>query len=295
MRILVCLGLILALTTPVRADIVVRDDTGQDIRLKAPARRIVTLAPHVAESLFAAGAGDRLVGAVNFSDYPEAAARVPQVGGYDRFDLEAIAALKPDLVVAWQSGNPPAQVDKIRALGLPVFTVQPNHLEDVATQLEQLGRLAGTEAVAKPAAERYRQRLAALRAAYAGKAPVRVFYQVWKTPLMTVGAPQIISDIIKLCGGDNVFGKLPQMAPAVSVEAVLEADPEAIVVSGMGEAQPEWLNDWRQWKRMTAVKRDNLFHVNPVLIQRHTPRILDGAEQLCRHLETARSRRPARP
>ncbi len=274
------------------ADLAVRDDTGQEIRLKAPARRIVTLAPHAAESLFAAGAGDRLVGTVNFSDYPEAARKVPQVGGYDRFDLEAVVALKPDLVIGWQSGNAPAQLDKLKALGVPVFVLQPNRLEDVAGQLEQMGRLAGTEAVANAAAARFRERLAGLRKAYGGKPPVRVFYQVWKTPLMTVGRPQIISDLIHLCSGDNVFGKLDQMAPTVSVEAVLAADPEVIVASGMGDDRPEWLDDWRQWKNVTAVKRQNLFHISPYILQRHTPRLLDGAERLCAVLEEARTRRP---
>ena len=133
-----------------------------------------------------------------------------------------------------------------------------------------------------------------LRKANAGKPKVRTFYQIWKTPLMTVGGPQIISDAITLCGGENVFGHLGKMAPTVSVEAVLEADPEAIVATGMGDAKPEWLKDWDKWTQMTAVKRNNLFHINPDIMQRRTPRILDGAEKLCAHLDVARSHRPAR-
>ena len=130
--------------------------------------------------------------------------------------------------------------------------------------------------------------------AIVGKAKVRVFYQIWKSPLMTVGGPQIISDAIRLCGGENVFGQLKQMAPTVNVEAVLEADPEAIVATGMGDARPEWLSDWDKWTQMTAVKRGNMFHINPDIMQRHTPRILDGAEQLCAHLDVARSHRPTK-
>ncbi len=276
------------------ADLVFKDDTGQEIRLKAPAKRIITLAPHAAESLFAAGAGDHLVGTVDYSDYPPAARKVPRVGGYSRIDLEAVAALKPDLVLAWESGNNMTQVDKLRALGLTVYVSQPNTIEHVADQLERMGQLAGTEAAANAAADRFRKRLAAIRAANASKPKVRVFYQIWKTPLMTVGGPQIISDAIKLCSGDNVFGHLGKMAPTVSVEAVLEADPEAIVATGMGDAKPEWLHDWDKWTRMTAVKRDNLFHINPDIMQRHTPRILDGTEKLCAHLDVARSHRPAK-
>ena len=276
------------------ADLGFKDDTGQEVRLKAPARRIVALAPHIAESLYAAGAGDKLVGTVEYSDYPPEAKKVARVGGYSRVDLEAVAALRPDLVLAWESGNNMTQIDKLKALGLTVYVSQPNKMENVADQLERLGQLAGTEAVAKPAAERFRQRLESLRKANAAKPRVRVFYQIWKAPLMTVGGPQIISDAIKLCSGDNVFGHLGKMAPTVSVEAVLEADPEAIVATGMGDSKPEWLHDWDKWTKLTAVKRNNLFHINPDIMQRHTPRILDGAEKLCAHLDVARSHRPSK-
>jgi len=288
------LAAMLGLSSVARAEIVVRDDAGNDVHLNTPARRIVTLAPHSAESLYAAGAGAYLVGTVDYSDYPPAARKVPRIGGYSRLDLEAIVALKPDLVIAWQSGNAAVQVDKLRALGLTIFITQPNLMADVAHQLEQLGQLAGTEKTANAAASAFRQRQEALRTANAGKPKVRVFYQIWKNPLVTVGGPQIITDAIHLCGGENIFGQLARMAPTVSVEAVLEADPEIIIATGMGDARPEWLHDWDKWTRMTAVRRGNLFHINPDIMQRHTPRILDGAEQLCAHLDVARSRRPAK-
>lgn len=284
----------LALLPAAHAHLGFTDDGGREVRLAAPAKRIVTLAPHTTEILYAAGAGDRLVGTVEYSDYPPAAQKVARVGSYARLDLEAIVALKPDLVIAWESGNPGGQVDKLRALGLTVYSSQPNRMDDVAAQLTRFGQLAGSEATANAAAAAFRQRLAQLRAEHAGKPPVRVFYQIWKAPLMTVGGPQIISDTIRLCGGENVFGKLEQMSPTVSVEAVLAADPEAIVASGMGDSRPEWLDDWSKWTRLTAVRRGNLFHINPDLMQRHTPRLLDGAAQLCAALEIARGRRPAK-
>ena len=276
------------------ADVVVKDDSNREVRLKAPARRIVSLAPHIAESLYAAGAGERVVGTVDYSDYPPEAKRLPRVGGYSRIDLEGVAALKPDLVIAWESGNHAAQIDKLRALGLTVYVTQPNVMDDIATQIERFGQLAGTDATARAAADHFRKRLDGLRTANAGKPKVRVFYQIWKSPLMTVGGPQIISDAIRLCGGDNVFGQLRQMAPTVSLEAVLEADPEVIVATGMGNARPEWLDEWDKWPRLTAVKRGNLFHINPDIMQRHTPRILDGATALCADLDQARAKRPAR-
>ncbi len=289
MKRLACLLAFLACHA--HADIVVTDDTGATLRLKESARRIVSLAPHVTETLFAAGAGGQIVGAVDYSDYPEAAQKVPRVGGYSKLDLEAIAALRPDLAVGWASGNSPAHIDKLRALGIPVYLAQPERIDDVATNLERYGELAGTQAAARAAAANFRNRLAALRAHYATRPKVRVFYQIWKQPLMTVGGGQVISDAIRLCGGENVFAHLKPLAPKVGIEAVLAADPEAIVASGMGEARPEWLDDWRQWTSMTAVKRDNLFFIPPDLIQRHTPRLAEGAARLCAQIETARGRR----
>ncbi len=236
-----------------QAEIVINDDRGTAVKLAAPAQRIVSLAPHITEVLFAAGAGGRIVGTVEYSDYPEAAQKIRRVGGYSRLDLEAIAALKPDLVIGWQSGNAAAHVDKLQQLGLALFVSQPDRIEDIARTLETYGRLAGTEAVAMPAAKAFRERLAALRTQYAKREPLRVFYQVWKQPLTTINGRQIISDAIRLCGGVNVFADLASLAPNVSVEAVLAANPEVIIASGMGDSRPEWLDDWRRWKQMTAV------------------------------------------
>ena len=279
---------------PLRAEIVVRDEGGRTLRLAQPARRIVSLSPHITENLFAIGAGERVVGTVEFSNYPEAAKRIPLIGGYEKIDLEAVAAPKPDLILAWESGNIASHVARLRAIGLNVAVTEARRIEDVPADLERLGALTGLEA-SRAVAARFRERLAALRAGHAGRPPVRVFYQVWNQPLMTVGGGQIISDAIRLCGGENVFAALKQMAAPVTVESVLAADPEAIVASGMGEERPEWLDEWRRWPRLTAVARGNLFFVHPDHIQRHTPRILDGIERLCRHLETARARRAAQP
>lgn len=274
------------------AEVSVRDDLGNTVRLANPAQRIVSLSPHTTETLFAAGAGSRVVGTVDYSDYPEAAKKIPRVGGYSAFDLEAVVKHKPDLIVAWYSGNAPAHVDKLKAMGFPIYVSQPNRIEDVAGEIERLGQLAGSTATAQAAARAFRERLASLTARYSKRPVVRTFYQIWKEPLMTIGKDQIISDAVRLCGGDNVFGKLETMAPRVTVEAVIAANPEIIVASGMGDSRPEWLDDWKRWTTIEAVKRDNLFFVQPELLQRHTPRILDGTERLCEHLETARSRRP---
>ena len=287
-----CLWLLSA-SSALAAGISVRDDTGATVSLAQPAQRIVTLSPHLAETVFAAGAGGQIVGTVDYSNYPEAARRIPRVGGYSRFDLEAVVALKPDLIIAWEGGNAPAHLQKLRRLGLPVYLSQISRLEDIAGEIERIGALAGTRQSADTAARTFRRRLADLQARYAGRPVVRTFYEVWHQPLKTVGGQQFISSVIRLCGGENVFGTLTATAPDVTIEAVLAANPEAIIASGMGEARPEWLDDWQTRPGLLAVQRQNLFFIPPDLIQRHTPRLLDGAERLCQYLETARSRRPA--
>jgi iron complex transport system substrate-binding protein len=169
--------------------------------------------------------------------------------------------------------------------------VQPERIDDVAANLERYGELAGTQATARAAAKSFRDRLAELRTQYGTRPKVRVFYQIWKQPLMTVGGRQVISDAIRLCGGENVFADLKPLAPKVTVEAVLAADPEVIIASGMDAARPEWVDDWRQWPGLTAVKRDNLYFIPPDLIQRHTPRLAEGTARLCAQLEAARGKR----
>lgn len=279
-------------SVPVCAEIAVRDDSGEVLRLTQPARRIVSLAPHITELVFAAGAGDRLAGVTAYSDYPEAAKKLPLVGGYSALDLEAIVALRPDLVIAWQTGNSSAHVAKLKALGLPVFINQPNRIMDVAASLERIGELAGTAEAGRAAANAFRARYAELRSRYGERPKVRMLYEIWNVPLRTVNGRHLISDVISLCGGENVFADLPQLAPTVTAEAVLSSNPEAIVASGMDEARPEWLDQWKRWRELTATARGNLFFIPPEMIQRHTPRILEGAERLCKHLETARGRRP---
>ncbi|MBI3524992.1 MAG: cobalamin-binding protein [Betaproteobacteria bacterium] len=276
----------------VHAEIIVQDDVGHTLHLAAPARRIISLAPSITENLYAAGAGAYIVGAVDYSDYPQAARQLPRVGNYARLDLEAILALKPDLVIGWEGGNPAAHLAKLRALGVPLFISQPAKLDGIATSIERFGTLAGTGAVAGEAARAFRTRLAALRARYANQPPVRSFYQIWNQPLSTINGEQAISDVMRLCGAENVFAGLSQLAPTVTLEAVLAANPEAIVASGMNETRPEWLDMWKRWRDLTATARGNLFFIPPDIINRPTPRVLDGAQMLCNQMETVRSRRP---
>jgi iron complex transport system substrate-binding protein len=280
------------------AAVSVVDDAGQTITLAQPARRVVSLAPHVTEMLYAAGAGDRIVGTVAYSDYPPEARDIPRVGDNKALDLERIAALKPDLIVAWRHGNAQKQTDRLRALGLPLFHSEPRKLEAIADNIEKLGSLTGTEASARQAAQAFRGEVASLRASYAGRAPVTVFYQVWQQPLMTLNGQHLVSDMLALCGGRNLFFNESLLVPTVSVEAVVAGNPEVLLTPSMGATRSDRpLPDfamWERWKQMTAVARGNLFSIDGDLVNRAGPRAVLGAQRICQQLETARGRRPAR-
>jgi iron complex transport system substrate-binding protein len=273
----------------VRADITISDDSGRQVKLAGPARRIVSLAPYITELLFAAGAGDAVVGATEFSDFPEAARAIARVGGGTGLDLEAILALQPDLIVAWQSGNPAGQVERLQSLGMSVFMSEPRQLMDVPDTLLRLGRLAGTEAVAQANADSFIRRYHQLQQRYTQRPMVSVFYQIWEQPLMTLNGDHLFSDVVRLCGGRNVFGDLPALAPQVDIEAVLAADPAVIVVAADKKDSP-LLAAWERWPSLSAVAQGHVYAVARERLVRHSPRILDGAEEFCVILEGVREK-----
>ncbi|MHB8623011.1 MAG: cobalamin-binding protein [Sulfuricaulis sp.] len=273
------------------AEISVHDDAGRIVDLPAPARRIVSLAPNVTELLYAAGAGYAVVGASQYSDYPKAAKRLPRVGSGAGLDLEAIAALHPDLIVYWESGNSPWQVARLSQLGFHVFATEPRHIDDIPSLLERIGRLAGTEVVATKVAAEFRHHVTELRDRYTGRRIVPVFYQILDNSLFTVSGRQIISDVIQLCGGVNIFTDLPGLAAPVDVESVLLKNPEVILASGKQSLWSDWRIRWHNWPMLAAVQQDNLFYIPSVLIERQGPRILQGAQQVCSMLDQARIKR----
>jgi iron complex transport system substrate-binding protein len=274
-------ALLLAISSLSLHALEVVDDSGKQITLAAPAQRIISLAPHVTEQLFAIGAGEKIVGAVDYSDYPEAAKAIPRVGGYSRLDLEQILALKPDLIVGWQSGNNTQQLERLETLGFTLYRSEPRHLDDIAEGMARLGVLTGTQLEADKQAALFRNKVGRLRIAAQGRATRSVFYQIWNRPLMTVNGEHLINEVITLCGGRNIVAELPVLTPTVSEEAVIAADPEIIIASGMGQERPEWLNEWRRWPQLNAVKSERLYVINPSIIQRATPRLLQGAEVMC--------------
>ena len=278
-----------ALTVQAYSVVEVYDDEGTQITLAIPAQRIVSLAPSLTELIYSAGAGENLVGVVEYSDFPAAAKALPIVGRFDLLDIERILELDPDLVVAWQTGNPRSSVNQLKQLGLTVYVAEPRSLAAIPSHIERLAVLVGKELSDLKVIYDFQQKLEALNSKYRHQSPVTIFYQVWDRPLITAGGNELINDIITLCGGRNIFANIRRVAPKVSREAVLKRNPEVIIASGMDIERPEWLDDWLRWPSLKAVANKNLFFVPPDLLQRHTPRALLGAAQMCDQLDQARS------
>ncbi len=271
----------------------VTDDVGRIVTLATPARRIISLAPHTTELLFAAGAGDRVVGVVDYSDFPEAAKALPRVGSSSALDLERIVALRPDLIVGWRSGNPVAAVERLAKLGIATFLSEPHRLDDIPSDIERLAVLTGTVDTAASASRNFRDAARVLRDTYSKRAAVRVFYQIWDQPLITVNGDHIISAVLNVCGGENIFATLGPLAPQISVEAVLAADPEVIII-GDSDARHQGGDFWGRWPSLQAVNKKHIYGVSPDHMQRHTPRILLGARRVCEILDEVRVQRDGR-
>ncbi|MBL39354.1 MAG: cobalamin-binding protein [Xanthomonadales bacterium] len=246
--------------------------------------RIVSLAPHLTELAFDAGIGDMLVGVVEWSDYPAAAASLPRVGDAFRFDLEKILRLETTHALAWGGGTPPGAIAELEALGVAVEIVEIEGLEEIGSAIERLGVLGGSPVTAEATAASFRERLADFRARREStRRAVSIFYQVSERPLFTLGAKHVINEVFALCGGVNLFDELNSEAASVDLEAVLARDPLAIVIGGDRQAAVE--THWASYPNLRAVACDNILQVDPALLVRPTPRILDGAGKLCTWLD----------
>ena len=276
------------------AVISVQDDAGNTVVLPRAAQRIVTLAPHTTELVFAAGGGDRIVGTVGYSDYPPAARNIARVGDHRQIDLERIIALKPDLLIVWLHGNSERQLEHIRKLNIPFYYSEPHKLDDIPRAVLRIGQMMGTESQAQQSAAELRRQLAKLSEQYRNRPPVRVFYQVWGRPLYTLNGEHILSDVIRLCGGENIFAKLSVTAPAVSIEAVMMENPEVIINGDRRDSTKAGLEIWEGYSTMLAVQRRNLFSIDADLLNRAGPRLIEGAAAICEKLDQARNRRTER-
>lgn len=280
------LGLFVVLR--VFAEVAVVDDAGQEVALTSPAMRVVSLAPNITEILFFIGAGEQMVGAVEYSDFPPAARDLPVIGSHSRFDVEQILSLKPDLIVGWLSGNSLEDLEGLKRLGLPVFISEPSTVEGIVSLMERLGALTGHQAQSLSQASAFRASFNASRETYSTRRQVSVFYQVWEQPIYTLNGDHVISQLISLCGGRNIFSDLKQLAPVVSLESVLARDPEVIVGGGIFGQTPPWAERWQSWPTVRAVRNRHIYAVDSDHIARMGPRLAEGVEALCLVIDKAR-------
>ncbi|MBT3262964.1 MAG: cobalamin-binding protein [Acidiferrobacteraceae bacterium] len=264
------------------------DDTHAQIRLSTPAQRIISLAPNLTEILFFIGAGDRVVGTVDHSDYPPAALQVPRVGSHSRFDFETILRLQPDLILAWESGNPAALVTRLEQLGLTVYRAEPATLALIASTLVRIGKLTGNDKTANRLAGQFLEEAESIRKTFYRKKLIRVFYQVWHDPLITLNGDHLVSRLLEDCGAHNVFADLPDIAPTVSRESIISRNPAAIIAGDGTGGSHRALDHWANWDQVDAVANGRLYIVNSDHLHRHSPRILEGMRELCQVIDRAR-------
>lgn len=276
--------------TVCRAELTVRDDSGRAVTLAAPAVRVVSLAPHLTEMAFAVGGGGAVKAVIRYSDYPAAARELPVVGDAFALDFEAIVRLQPDLVLVWTSGLNERHRARLRALGLPVFESEIRSAGAIADTLRRLGTLLGHAEAAAAAAARFERDWQSLRDRHRDKAAVRVFWQLWQDPLMTVNREHLIGEAIQACGGVNIFGSLPLLTPTVSWEATVAADPQLIAASGRATDASEEFSRWRRFVQVSAVRHEQFAYLDADLIGRMGPRFVQGAAALCEAIDRARPR-----
>ena len=277
------------LVSPLASSVIeVVDDNGDSIKLANVAQRIISLSPNTTEILFHIGAGEKIVGADEYSNYPPAANDIVRVNNHAAANYELILSLKPDLVIAWQSGNGEQIISRIRELNIPVFVVETASLEDIPNLYRRLGQLSEYAAQANTQAEKFSQRLNQLHKSFSSRQAIRVFYQIWNEPLMTLNGDHLVTDMIELCGGVNVFADAAALVPYVNIESVVAANPQIIISGGKNKSDLLDSGYWRKWSGISAVKNKHLYAIPSDLLQRHSDRILEGTQLMCEYIDLAR-------
>ena len=268
------------------------DMSGRSVCLATDKPKIISLSPASTELLFAAGAGSLVIAVDQHSDYPEAVARLPRVGGYPNINIEAIVGLKPDLVAIWKEGDSTTVEKQLESLGITTFDLNAVTLDEIKQALALTGEIAGNQAQAKKAIDVFSTRLKALQTQYAHLSPVRVLFEFWRAPLIVAGGRLVINDVITLCGGENIYRDVAAPTAEIGIESVIARDPQVIIGSdprgNTAETRQELLDYWKQWSNLQAVRQRQLFSVTSDLIARPTPRVLEGAEMICKQLQAFR-------
>jgi iron complex transport system substrate-binding protein len=261
-------------------------NASESVAARQPAHRIIALAPNLTELVYAAGAGDRLVGTVDYADYPEAAKSIAHVGDALHVDMEKLLSLKPDLILVWPSGTLPSILDQVRALHVPVKEIDAQRIAEISRSIREIGESAGTGQVANQVADDFEHEIGQLRQRYAAVTRLAAFIEVNREPIYTVNSKQIISEVVELCGGDNVFADLNQLAPMIGVEAVIAKDPEVIL--GTDGTTQQLQSQWNSWPHLRAVKLQHIYAISPDTINRAAPRIIQGIKEVCEVLDAVR-------
>lgn len=256
---------------------------------EAVPQRVISLAPHITEMLFSAGAGDKIVGVVAYSDFPKAALDIESIGSYHAINIEKIIQLNPDLIIAWKTGNRPKDIDKLQQLGFKIVFSQPFKLTDIPKEIRAFGEQLHTQSHAAKVADRLEKQLKKLSDQYQSQPQVSAFYQIWNAPMMTINGEQFISQALTICGARNVFAELPILAAEVSIESVIQKNPDIILLGGEKAMQQAWLKDWQKWQSLNAVTNKQVHLLHADTFQRSTERMIDGIEGLCQKIEQART------
>lgn len=251
-------------------------------------QRIVSLSPHLTELIYSAGAGDKLVGVVEYSDYPEEATEKPIIGRYNAINLEAIIKLQPDLIISWKSGNRIQDIERLKQFGFNVWQTDIEQLHDIPKIIQQIGHRSGTSLSANKQSQYLQSLIAQAKQQYSQRRPVKTFYQIWNKPLMTINNKQYISMAMQICGADNSFKNLPLLASEVSLESVLAAEPELILVGGEKSHQANWISEWQTYKTLNAVRNGQVYALDNDQYQRPTARLIEGLKPLCEVIDQAR-------
>lgn len=251
-------------------------------------KRIIALAPHIVETLFDIGAGDRIVATVDYADYPEQATAIPRVGGFYGLQVEKILALKPDLVIAWKGGNKLVDLEQLERLGLPMVYSEPKKIAGVAQELRYFGQLTGLQYDAERLAQQFEDDLEQIQRRFRNRAPLKVFYQLWSEPMMTVNKNTWINQLITTCGASNVFAANPTDYPQISIENVIVAQPQVIIMPLEKSDKPQPKIDWQNWAVIPAVKHNQFMVVDADLIHRFSRRMLVGLNDMCHKIDAFR-------
>ncbi|MGJ8692279.1 MAG: cobalamin-binding protein [Thalassotalea sp.] len=257
--------------------------------VKIAKQRIVALAPHIVEMLFDIGAGQQIVGTVEYADHPEAAKAIPRIGGYYGLQIEKVLTLQPDIVFAWKNGNKKVNLEQLARLGIKIIYSDPKDIGDVATELRYFGQLLGKSAQAEIAADLFEKKLANIRQQYLNQPSVKVFYQLWPQPMMTINKNTWIHQLLSVCQADNVFADNSTDYPQISIENVMVAQPEIIIIPEEKSKKVQPKIEWHKWPEIPAVKANAFIHANADLLHRFSTRMLTGLEILCSDIENTRS------